>query len=191
MFADLFADTLPDLHKLVLPVLFVSICQQTVPVSGVDMEEHGTPQVCDLERLEQLVPPAQPLVAGCVKHQSRVSSSKSGSSLRDLAILPVLDAHPCSMLANPMIALMLFVSEDCRGSVLAETSSNCEAARASPYDDHVVDEDAALSGWAVHILGERWRNFEKKKTLGKLNEEEGSRLLGLEYMRSEWSSGVP
>lgn len=50
--ADLFPNTMLNLQQLLLPPLFVCLRQEAVAVIGVDVPEHGTAQMLDVERLE-------------------------------------------------------------------------------------------------------------------------------------------
>ena len=56
MLADFFPHTPPNLNQLPRPLLSVRERKERIPIAGVGVEEHGTPQMRDPESGEEGVP---------------------------------------------------------------------------------------------------------------------------------------
>ena len=62
MLAKLFAHTISNLDKFILSFVVVGMCKEGIPVQWINVPEHGAPQMADVVRLEQPLPPTEPLV---------------------------------------------------------------------------------------------------------------------------------
>lgn len=167
MLTQLLSYTPRQLAQLPFAAVLSRVRQQAVAIAGVDMEEHGTAQLIDLQHAEGAVPLLHPAVAGAVEDEGGESRPvavivdlafeamvfaflfvvvvivESDISLRPHALhFPVVrphQIHPAAVLPDPVVPLVLFVGEHGRGGLIPQSGGDGETAGAGADDDDVVD----------------------------------------------------
>lgn len=118
MLTDLLPHTLRYLNQLTVSPLRMRKRQHPISILRIWMKEHRTPEMGYLKRVKQSIPLSHPVVPGAVEDECGVISTEAGR-LFNVACLFVFDCGACGMLFDPVVSLVLFVCEDCGGSVLA------------------------------------------------------------------------
>lgn len=123
--ANLLAHTFWNLDQLLVPAMFVGVGQEAIAIKRVRMKEHGTSQVRNLKRLEELVPSSKPIPSCMIEDQGRVvATCRSLFGGENLSGPFVLDGSALFVLSNPVVATVLFVCEDGGGSAFTQPCCN-------------------------------------------------------------------
>lgn len=148
--ADFLAHTVPNLHQLALPLIRIGVREQGIAVLRINVPQHGTPQVRDVVHFEQPVPAAHPGPGGGVQDQHLVLGP-GRLRVGYLAALDVLERHLLAVLADPVIAAVFFVREECGGGVFPETGGDGEATRSGPNDEDIVNVLFFTYLFGIHV----------------------------------------
>lgn len=152
MLANLLPDASLEFDQFVLPIVQMRKRQEGVPICGINMPQHRAPQMLDVVRLEQRVPPRHPLIVRRVEYRHAVPRPVGRLPVRHLARLGVLQGDIPSVAAEPLVPAMLFIREEGRRRGFAQAGGHGEAAGATTDDYNVEDLVVDIVMWrAVHL----------------------------------------
>lgn len=144
--ADLLADTVLELEKIVLSSGVVGHRQHGVPVAGIDVPEHGAAKMMYVEGGKKILPAVHPFITCGIQHHGRVSFVLAARMPSAGFPTPaVLESHLPPVLFDPMVALMLIVCEESRRGVFTESGGHGQATGSSADDEDIMDVSKLIS----------------------------------------------